>query len=257
MATRHVTATLRDWCMAGPSVAALVVALLFLASCSSVIKGSYPNTALPAPTPVTITTASLSFETPALPTVRQGGLAMSVTAAPVESSVRYAYKMTSRIKGKYLLMPAPPMIYTIYKIPTASSSLKNMQITYTLTIANEGNETLYPAKAIMAVAINGQTIYEKGVLLPEVRPGDQRTVSIPGIAVNMISGTKPNTYGTMNVGIYSLLRGSKSYNYSWQMQYVLTEHTRRIPVEIVAKTDRKQEAEAILKRLQADNSPGG
>lgn len=157
----------------------------------------------------------------------------------------YRYRVESVVNGNYFMMPSPPMMYRIYRVPFYKSEPDN--VTVKLTITNQSDNVLPAGKAICAFDLNGKTVISSPLQGADVLPGHTDVFIVPGPEIRQFA--QGPGHGTMTLWLYGL--GEQEHAYSWDVTYQYSETKSLKPAELIGTTPN----EAMAKSYEGKEEP--
>ena len=172
------------------------------------------------------------------------GLSVSVSADDIVPSLYYRYDVSSRVNGSYILLPNPPMIYTVRKTPfyKADTDLTILHINLT----NTTGDVVRASQAVCSIDIDGKTVSSAPLDSSDLMPGHELSVQVQGPGSDQF-GTKPN--GTMTVWLYGL-NGDKNQALHWQMDYNVKQQNMQVWGEVLGDTNSADDANRYKDKIE-------
>lgn len=218
---------------------------VLLAGC---VAGENAATSPPSTYPVQIKARSLEFSAAPQPQ-QHAGVVLNLAIRDNLPQLYYRYEVTSRINGSYFMMPNPPKLYTVYRIPFYQNIPAAPVVKFTLT--NNSQQVIETGHSICAFDLDGQTILSKPVNIPDLLPGHTAVARIEGPTFDQLQG-----HASLTVWIYHLGDGTDGTPYKWVLPYQLTEQTRSAQAELVGESPREEAVADYRGRIEpAANSP--
>jgi hypothetical protein len=163
-------------------------------------------------------------------------LAGFTASADLRSSVPtlyYRYDVSSRVNGNYALMPSPPRIYTISKIPFFKDQADSVDVK--LTLHNSSDAVISTGKAICVFELNDQTLVSTPLEANSIVPDQTIALVVNGPKLDALD--KITSHGTLIIWLYGI-NGSfdKDHAFHWAFPYVAVTKTITATGEVLGQT---------------------
>ncbi|HKT32692.1 MAG TPA: hypothetical protein VJS89_09405 [Gammaproteobacteria bacterium] len=164
----------------------------------------------------------------------------------------YRYRVESAVNGNYFMMPAPPKIFRIYRVPFYKSEPEN--VTVKLTITNLSDRVLQADKAVCAFDLNGKTAVSIPLQGTDVLPGHTDVFTVRGPDITQFARIPP--HGTMTFWLYGF--GVQEHAYRWDVTYQYSETKSQEQAELIGTTPDEEMAKSYEGREEPaqTNKPG-
>jgi hypothetical protein len=211
---------------------------IFTAGC---ITGQGSDTPSPDSYPLQIQAQTLKFGDVTQPQ-DQDGLHANLNVRDNLPELYYRYEITSRVNGEYFMMPNPPKLYTVYRIPFYKNNPPEPVIK--LTFTNNSQQVLATDHSICAFDLDGQTVLSQPIKLPDLLPGHTLVALIDGPTFDKLQG-----HDTLTVWVYHLGTQPNAAPYKWVVPYQLTQQTRPAQAKLVGQSPKEVDVERFKGRI--------
>jgi hypothetical protein len=177
----------------------------------------------------------------------RSGVSVNLSVRNNLPALYYRYEVTSRINGDYFMMPNPPRLYTVYKVPFYRNDPPGSVVKLTLT--NNSQRVIDTGQAVCAFDLDGQTVLTHAISTPDLLPEHTLVARIDGPTFDQLKG-----HTSLTVWIYHLGTGPDAAPYRWTLPYQLTEQTRTAQAELVGQSPREDDVAGFRGRTEPANS---
>jgi len=168
---------------------------------------------------VALVAPSLKFSGDALAVPQEGpGVTVNLGVRDSLPQLYYRYRVRGEVNGTYFAMPAPPMLYHIYREPYYKLVPPNMAVRFSIT--NTSNDVLYMGKTSCAFDMGGKTIVSVPLTGPDILPGHTGSFALDGPDLEQF---KQVPQGSITVWLYGV--GGAGHPYHWDLTYQYSEVT--------------------------------
>lgn len=157
----------------------------------------------------------------------------------------YRYRVESAVNGNYFMMPAPPMIYRVYRVPFYKTDTQNVTVKFSIT--NTSDSVLRVGKAVCAFDVNGKTVDSMPLQGADVLPGHTDVFTVQGPDIRQFSQVPPQ--GMLTLWLYGL--GEPEHAYRWDANYQYSETKSAEQAQLIATTPN----EAMAKSYEGREEP--
>jgi hypothetical protein len=209
---------------------------------------------------ITGTELNFNFGTASSPQTLSG-ITASIEPQNNMPAMFYRYRVDSMINGKYVAMPAPPMIYTVYKIPFYKNDPDNAVVK--LTLYNSTSDIVRTGEAVYVFNVGEQTLMSSPLKIDAVLPGQSVAVPVMGPSLEQLKSAAKT--GTLDLWIYGINGSDKGHAFHWTIPYVIATEDTVATGETLGQTTSKDVANSYDGRVvpaSPDNNtseqlPGG
>jgi hypothetical protein len=214
-------------------ITALVMSFLWLSACTSLIQGG-------ASVPVV---QQSSYPVPLQFTeFRVSGAAQPQTVAGITASadlrsstptLYYRYDVSGQVNGNYALMPSPPQLYTISKIPFFRDEADTADVK--LTLNNLSNAVISTGKAICVFELNDRTVVSAPLAVDNIVPNQTIALVVKGPRLTALG--KISNQGSLDIWVYGINGAfDKDHAFHWTFPYELMTKTVTATGEVLGQT---------------------
>ncbi|HEX5339832.1 MAG TPA: hypothetical protein VFX47_03015 [Gammaproteobacteria bacterium] len=160
----------------------------------------------------------------------------------------YRYDITARVNGSYFMMPDPPKVYTVYRVPFYRNTPPGMIVKLTLT--NNSQQVIDTSRSICAFDLDGQTLVSQPLDTPELLPGHTLVARVEGPGLDQLQG-----HDSLVVWVYHLGTQADAAPYKWTLSYQLTEQARSAQAEYVGQSPHEADVARFQGRIDRATDP--
>lgn len=222
----------------------LLLLVAVCAGCASYGGGSPGGTGAAA-TPVELLAPRLVFSDFNARTQQGSGFTVKLAVRNSLPQLYYRYRVESEVNGNYFMMPAPPKIFRIYRVPFYKMEPQNVTVRFTVT--NNSDGVLQVGKAVCAFDLNGKTVVSTPLKGADVLPRHTDVFMVSGPEINQFSQVPG--HGSMTLWLYGL--GEQEHAYSWDVTYQYSETKSLEQAELIGTTPN----EAMAKSYEGREEP--
>lgn len=157
----------------------------------------------------------------------------------------YRYRVESAVNGNYFMMPSPPMIYRVYRVPFYKVDTQNVTVKFSIT--NTSESVLRVGKTVCAFDVNGKTVVSTPLQGTDVLPGHTNVFTVQGPDIERFSQIPPQ--GILTLWLYGL--GEPERAYRWDTNYQYSETKSAEQAQLIATTPN----EAMAKSYEGREDP--
>lgn len=203
--------------------------------------------------PIEVTALQLDFG-PGVATDTHAGVSVTMALLDSTPQLYYRYTVTSQVNGNYAMMPAPPTLYTVYRVPFFKNA--PAKVTLRLSLHNSSPEVVRLDKAVCAFDLNGETIFSAPLHAADLVPGNRESLTITGPTVKEFHA-QPAT-GVLTIWLYGVNGDGKGL-YKWSVPYQLKRITYKETVDVIGRTPFKKQADQYKGQEERADvaAPGG
>jgi len=174
--------------------------------------------------------------TVATPQQSLAGVTATVAVQELHPTLYYGYSVSSQVNGGYVLMPDPPRVYTVRKVPFYRYDSDSIVVR--LDLKNDTQDVVRANQAACSFDLDGKTVATIPLDMADLLPGHSLEVEVKGPSVDSF-GTKPN--GTLTVWLYGLT-ADKNQTVHWQADYTMVQQIRMAWGMVVGTTNTPAQA---------------
>lgn len=177
------------------------------------------------------------------------GVAARITPVNSVPVLYYRYQVQGGVNGHYLLMPAPPKLYTVTKVPFFQTDPDH--VTLQISLDNSSTRLFDTGTAVCAFDLDGHTLAVAPLEHQTLLPGHSANLRVTGPAIADLQRTSA---GTLVVWLYGLSGADAKQAYRWDMPFHVVQSSQRIESGATMQTRSKHVADSYENRVDRASS---